>query len=254
METIVLVTGGFDPVHSGHINYFKSARMLGDLLVVGVNSDEWLSRKKGRAFMSYNERLSVISNLKMVDRIITFDDTDNSSRQAIFKTRRMYPQAKIIFANGGDRTQENISEMDIVDPNLEFRFGVGGSNKANSSSWILENWSAPKTIKTWGYYKVFYENDKQTKVKELVVNPHSKLSLQRHFNRKEFWLFIEGIGYINTLDNNNNIVTSGPYKKFDNIFIDYEQWHQLVNNTDSPLKIVEIQYGIECIESDIERK
>ena len=253
MEIIVLVTGGFDPVHSGHIAYFRAARMLGNQLVVGINSDEWLCRKKGKPFMDYNERVSIINSLKMVDSVITFDDSDNSSRHAILKTRRMYPQAKIIFANGGDRTSQNIPEIDVVDANLEFEFGVGGDNKANSSSWILENWCNHKTIRPWGHYKVFYENGKQTKVKELVVNPHSKLSLQRHFNRKEFWLFVEGIGYINTLDNDGYEITNGPYKKFDSVFIDYEEWHQLVNDTDKPLKIVEIQYGLECAESDIEK-
>ena len=64
---IVLVTGGFDPLHSGHIGYFKEARSLGDCLIVGVNSDEWLSRKKGQPFMPLKERITLIENLKMVD-------------------------------------------------------------------------------------------------------------------------------------------------------------------------------------------
>ena len=66
MNTIVLVTGGFDPIHSGHIAYFKAARKLGDKLIVGVNSDAWLNRKKGRAFMPFSERSDIIHNLKMV--------------------------------------------------------------------------------------------------------------------------------------------------------------------------------------------
>jgi len=108
--------------------------------------------------------------------------------------------------------------------------------------------------KTWGYYRVFYENGPETKVKELVCNPHSKLSLQRHFDRKELWFFMEGEGYINTLNSNGELVRMGPYKQFDTAFIDYEEWHQLVNEGDIPIKIVEIQYGRKCIEEDIERK
>ena len=66
INRVVLVTGGFDPLHSGHIEYFKSAKRLGDILVVGVNSDAWLERKKGRAFMPAKERITIIENLKMV--------------------------------------------------------------------------------------------------------------------------------------------------------------------------------------------
>ena len=79
MKKIVLITGGFDPLHSGHIAYFKAAKTLGDMLIVGLNSDEWLERKKGRAFMPWNERLCVVNNLSMVDEVYTFDDEDGSA-------------------------------------------------------------------------------------------------------------------------------------------------------------------------------
>jgi len=141
LTKIVLVTGGFDPLHSGHIAYFKAAKALGDYLIVGINSDEWLERKKGRAFMPWNERLCIINNLVMVDEVFTFDDEDDSARSFIRQVRAHYPHAKLIFANGGDRTASNIPEMDVVDNNLEFAFGVGGFDKRNSSSTILENWS-----------------------------------------------------------------------------------------------------------------
>ena len=70
---VVLVTGGFDPIHSGHIAYFESARELGDCLVVGLNSDDWLTRKKGRYFMPATERSEIIQALKPVDHVILFD-------------------------------------------------------------------------------------------------------------------------------------------------------------------------------------
>ena len=80
---IVLVTGGFDPCHSGHLAYFKAARTLGDRLVVGLNSDEWLARKKGRPFMPLQERLALVGNLNMVDEVVVYNDSDGSSCDAI---------------------------------------------------------------------------------------------------------------------------------------------------------------------------
>ncbi len=74
VETIVLVTGGFDPIHSGHIEYFKYAKKLGDKLVVGLNSDKWLVQKKGSAFLPINERTEIVSNLSVVDETIEFED------------------------------------------------------------------------------------------------------------------------------------------------------------------------------------
>jgi len=141
MRTIVLATGGFDPIHSGHINYLLEAKSLGNILCVGVNSDAWLTRKKGKYFLPWNERAAIVGNLKPVDNVIEFDDFDGSAKDAIIQIRKMYPEDKIIFVNGGDRTSENIPEMSIQDPNLEFVFGVGGDYKQNSSSWILKAWS-----------------------------------------------------------------------------------------------------------------
>lgn len=143
-KKIVLATGGFDPLHSGHISYLKAAKELGDMLIVGVNSDEWLTRKKGRAFMNQHERMLVVSELACVDAAYRFDDRDGSAREFIKDMRKQYPTASIIFANGGDRVDTNIPEMDVNLPNVRFAFGIGGFNKLNSSSTILENWVADK--------------------------------------------------------------------------------------------------------------
>jgi D-beta-D-heptose 7-phosphate kinase/D-beta-D-heptose 1-phosphate adenosyltransferase len=141
MAKLVLVTGGFDPAHSGHIEYLNAAKALGDYLFVGINSDDWLARKKGKAFMPWIERYMILSNIKAVDDAFAFDDSDGTALDAIRKVREENPDHTIIFANGGDRTKENIPEMECGDPNVEFVFGVGGQNKKNSSSWILANWS-----------------------------------------------------------------------------------------------------------------
>ena len=112
---IVLVTGGFDPLHSGHIEYFKAAKQLGNLLVVGINSDEWLARKKGKAFMPASERKTIIENLYQVHRVIEFDDSDGSGIDAIRQVKAMFPRDQVVFANGGDRTKDNIPEMVVED-------------------------------------------------------------------------------------------------------------------------------------------
>src|SRR6056300_73138 len=145
---IVLVTGGFDPLHSGHLSYFESAKELGDILVVGINSDEWLINKKGKSFMPLLDRVSIIQNLRMVDEYVLFNDLDNSAIDAINQVRATWPDSEIIFANGGDRTMENIPEMKIQDSNLTFEFGVGGENKQNSSSVLLAKWNGDKVYRS----------------------------------------------------------------------------------------------------------
>lgn len=141
MHTISIVSGGFDPIHSGHIEYLKAAKSLASMLVVGANSNQWLINKKGKFFLPIEERLSVISNLKPVDLALSFDDDERgTAKNLILKVRQLYPDSLLIFCNGGDRTPDNIPEMDLVDDNLKFEFGVGGSDKKNSSSWILKQW------------------------------------------------------------------------------------------------------------------
>ena len=162
---IVLVTGGFDPLHSGHIEYFNAAKELGDKLIVGINSDEWLARKKGQPFMPWKERAAIVANLQVIDRVINFDDSDNSAKDAIRKARSIFPNHEIIFANGGDRTKDNIPEMELLNEylNLRFVFAVGGENKLNSSSWILREWKQPKTLRQWGYYRYIKSNSYSNK-------------------------------------------------------------------------------------------
>jgi len=140
MTTVTLVTGGFDPLHSGHIAYFKAAREFGNTLCVGVNSDDWLTRKKGKPFMSISERMSIIKELKCVDIAIEFIDKDDSACDAIGTALEVYDN--VLFCNGGDRGSVNTPEYERYrnDKRVEFKFGVGGDDKKNSSSWILKNW------------------------------------------------------------------------------------------------------------------
>jgi cytidyltransferase-like protein len=252
MNTIVVVSGGFDPIHSGHIRLIKEARSLGNMLIVGINSDEWLARKKGRAFMPWQERLSVLNNLKPVDEVYTFDDEDGTACHLLHQVRAHYPADRIIFANGGDRTHKNIPEMAV--PGVEFVFGVGGSDKANSSSWILQEWKAPKTERAWGYYRVLHEAGSKIKVKELTIEPGQRLSMQRHQQRAEHWFVSEGTATVYTINRKSDAELLGVFNKHQHIHIDRAEWHQLSNETNQPLKMVEIQYGDNCVEQDIERQ
>jgi cytidyltransferase-like protein len=249
INSVVICTGGFDPLHSGHIEYLKAAKALGNILIVGINSDAWLERKKGRAFMPFRERQSIISNLKFVDYAIAFDDSDDSACDIIEETKINYPNSKIIFANGGDRTAKNIPEMSVTD--VDFVFGVGGKNKKNSSSWILEDYKAPKTERPWGYYRVLHEVP-GTKVKELTIDPGQSLTMQRHYDRDEHWHVAEGACTVDFEDSTTQ--SHVKLKQHDQFTIKAECWHKLHNPTDQPCKIVEIQYGIDCVEEDIERR
>jgi cytidyltransferase-like protein len=254
MKTIVLVTGGFDPLHSGHLKYFREAKKLGDMLIVGINSDLWLTKKKGRPFMPVWERYEIINNLKMVDQtVVVADDPDGSCTTFIKETLELFPDAEIIFANGGDRTKENIPEMQVQDPRLSFVFGVGGEDKVNSSSWILTEWKAPKTERPWGYYRVLHEVPGM-KVKELTVNPGHSLSMQRHQNRAEYWIVSEGRANVNSMMPGGYSLPTTEIALHEEYKVSINEWHQLTNPHPEPVKIVEIQYGLECDEEDIERK
>jgi cytidyltransferase-like protein len=249
---IVLCTGGFDPLHSGHIAYFEAAKKLGDILVVGLNSDSWLERKKGQAFMPWNERLCIINNLFVVDEVYSFNDRDDSARHFIQQARAHYPDAELVFANGGDRTSENIPEMDIQDNNIEFVFGVGGEDKKNSSCWILEEWKAPKTVRSWGYYRVLHEVP-GTKVKELTIMPGQSISLQRHSRRHEFWHITQGNCLVEQRMPSGYALPNVELSKHSQLVIPQNDWHRLHNPFDVPCQLIEIQYGTECNEEDIER-
>lgn len=254
MNTI-LVTGGFDPLHSGHIEYFKAAAALGDWLVVGLNSDKWLARKKGQPFMPFEERKAIIENLSCVNQVIDFNDDDGTACDAIQKTLLMYQGSNVVFANGGDRTDVSTPEyLRYKGHNrVDFAFGVGGENKKNSSSWILNNWKTQKTTRDWGYWRVL--DDKKTlKVKELVINPGCSLSNQRHKHRSEHWYVLEGTIVIETqpdASEDSHLITLSPHSTY---VILKNHWHKTTNVGITPAHIIEIQWGDKCVEEDIERR
>ena len=128
-----MVSGGFDPPHIGHIRMFKEASKWGKV-IVALNSDEWLMRKKGYVFMTLKERLEIITEFASVDYVMSFDDTDDTACDAIVS---MKPDA---FANGGDRKKDNTPEMEMCDElGIQMLWGIGGDYKRNSSSDLAKN-------------------------------------------------------------------------------------------------------------------
>ena len=248
---IIIVSGGFDPLHSGHIAYFKSAKELGDKVIVALNSDEWLINKKGKFFMPFLERKAIVENLSCVDLVVDFEDDDlGSATNALIKVKEMYPDDQIIFANGGDRNKENIPEMSV--DNISFQFSVGGDNKKNSSSWILKNWQYYHEKRLWGSFYNLFEED-QVKVKELIVAPGKGMSFQKHFKRSEIWLVSKGSCIVNYSKDNPDNKENIKLNKFDHYLVPVGEWHQITNPFEETCHLIEIQYGEECIEDDIER-
>ena len=139
-EKVSLVTGGFDPIHSGHIRYFERAKDLSNYLVVGLNGDPWLKRKKGQYFQSWTERADIIRHLNMVDAVVSWDDIDDSACCAIEKCLEI--SQTVVFCNGGDRAYGNTPELDKFGNNdrVQCEWAVGGTEKMNSSSWILHGY------------------------------------------------------------------------------------------------------------------
>lgn len=141
MKTYYIVSGGFDPIHEGHIELIKASAAASDGVIVLVNSDEWLRRKKGKNFQDFYTRKTICENFKGVIEAMGFDDSDNSACDGIRKVRAKYPDVHIVFANGGDRRKDNIPETEVCkECQIDLAFGVGGDNKANSSSSILKRW------------------------------------------------------------------------------------------------------------------
>ncbi len=140
MDSIILVSGGFDPIHSGHIKLIEEASKYGNIVVL-LNSDNWLQNKKGKAFLPFEERKIIMKALKNVIDVILCGDFDNTCIDGMKTVIKKYPNHKIKFANGGDRNNKSTPESVFCDNNgIETLWGVGGENKSNSSSWILKKW------------------------------------------------------------------------------------------------------------------
>ena len=138
IKNVIILSGGFDPVHKGHMRMFREAANLGANVIVGLNSDDWLTRKKGKPFMKWEERAEILECCKFINQVISFNDDDGTACDLIEKVNDMYDtDQKIYFANGGDRGKDNVPEVDTCkDLGVIMLWGVGGG-KIQSSSWLI---------------------------------------------------------------------------------------------------------------------
>tara|TARA_A200000113_G_scaffold221432_1_gene233281 strand:- start:43 stop:801 length:759 start_codon:yes stop_codon:yes gene_type:complete len=241
----VVVSGGFDPVHIGHLRMFQKAKELGDHLNVIINSDEFLIEKKGYKFMNFEERKEIILGFSCVDKVTKSIDSDNT----VCKTLEMLSKNNSIhiFANGGDRKSlEDIPEKKIcADNNIKMVFGIGGG-KVQSSSELTKSFSNYIEERPWGKFENILE-EKTYLVKKLTVNPQQKLSLQYHNNRQEFWVVTRGKGKVTISGKEFNADIGSRF------FIEKRFIHRIENNHDEPLVLIEVQIGDKISEEDIIR-
>ena len=143
MDELAIVSGGFDPIHSGHIYLIQEASKHGKVVIL-LNSDKWLKEKKGKEFLPFKEREIIIGSIKKVIDVISFDDSDKTCINGIKKALLKYPSHNVKFANGGDRNNTTTPDKETTfctENNVEILWGIGGKHKANSSSWILKRWN-----------------------------------------------------------------------------------------------------------------
>ena len=139
-KKIIILSGGFDPVHKGHVRMFKAAKEYGSV-VVGANSDKWLIRKKEKYFMPFSERKEILESIKFIDEVVDFNDDDDTACDLIKKINNKYSEkVEIYFGNGGDRTNKTTPEIEYCkNNNIGLIWELGGG-KIQSSSDLLKSW------------------------------------------------------------------------------------------------------------------
>lgn len=188
----VAVSGGFDPLHIGHVRMFKEAKKLGDKLLVIINNDNWLRLKKGFAFMPEKERAELIASFPFVDKVVLTDHTRNDRDMSV--ARMLKELRPHIFANGGDRKEKNTPEDTICAAlGIKMVYSVGHGGKVQSSSWMINAARRPasRTVRPWGEYYA-WDSGKGWNLKTIYIYPNSRLSLQYHKKREEWWLLVAG--------------------------------------------------------------
>ncbi len=216
-EKRIAISGGFDPIHPGHIAMIESAAEYGEVHII-LNSDDWLVRKKGFFFQPWTDRKKILE--AYTPHIHHVDDSDGTVCEAL---RRIKPD---LFGNGGDRTNKNTPELDVCEAlGIEPVFELGGG-KYSSSSMIN---GRQRVTTRWGSYDVLLDMP-QLKVKMLNISAGKKLSLQRHALRSEFFFMPNGEVRMNLPG----------------------VWHAPTAPAEEDLTILEVQVGV-AEEYDIER-
>jgi mannose-6-phosphate isomerase len=274
MKKIMITSAYCNPIHPGHIECFNLAKDLGDELWVIVNNDKQAELKRGvKSFQDEAFRLDIVKNIKAVDKVLLSIDTDpsvvESIKNAHSEIKRIYPEAEVVFAKGGDRFASEIPEGQIcADLGIKIVDGLG-TKTHNSREYVKHHLkisakddSEKKEIediaknseelyleigkRPWGTYFVLEEKD-TFKVKRILVNPKSRLSLQSHKHRKEHWVVVRGVATIEIDDLKKNLQVG----EFCDVPLGAK--HRLSNETDSEIEIVEVQFGDYMGEDDIVR-
>ena len=237
----IVVSGGFDPIHAGHLKMFKEASELAPKLIVIVNNDNFLIEKKGYVFMPIAERMEIIEGFGAVDMVVESVDKDLTVCETLQWLAKK--ENVIIFANGGDRNNTDaIPEADVCRENkIAMKFNVGGGKIQSSSSLVVK-----EIIKPWGSYKTF-EKDKGFLVKRITIAPGELLSLQSHKHRSEHWLVTSGVATVEC-DGEKCYLN-----QFESISIPQGAKHRLSNESKEFLQVIEVQFGKHLSETDITR-
>ena len=217
--TTIALSGGFDPLHVGHLRMIEAAAALGEVNII-LNSDDWLVRKKGFFGQCWNDRTAILRAIRGVADVWPVDDADGTVCDALAAMR---PD---LFGNGGDRAADNTPELATCEQmGIRTVFGLGG-DKQNASSAIARR---AVVQRAWGTYEVLAEGS-WWKVKRLVIEPGQATSMQKHERRQEVIVRRDNVG-----------------------LVPRAAWHQLENfGGTEPLEMIEVQVG-ECVEADIVR-
>lgn len=237
-----IVSGGFDPIHIGHIRMIKEAARYAKVTVI-LNSDEWLKRKKGYVFMPWKERAEIISEIKGVFNVHKALDDDDTVKQSLILYKPTY------FINGGDRKEGKIPEEKLChELGITVMFGIGGGKIQSSSA--LAKTSRVIEKRPWGNFELLKKGD-NCWVKVLTIHPKQSISLQQHKHRLEIWTCVSGIGQADIGSSTANMKSSTMLQGH-SLKIDVGDIHKISNNADSDLVIIETAYGT-MNENDIVR-
>lgn len=266
-----VLSGGFDPLTPGHVSVINKSYENRKTIII-LNTDEWLVKKKGAAFIPYDHRKAILLGLNNVEAVIQQIDDDMTVSKTLRFLCDSRPKDNFVFINSGDKTTSEVPEYKALKglcSNLTYETALSEFDKVHSSQYLYD-WTKLQLSKKlseipplitmqqrpWGHWEVLREYkdryDFWYKIKLLVIKPKQKLSMQRHQFRREIWRVLDGYGIYFDGDFeqklNENIVVNVPANR----------WHQIINHTDIDLVILEIQKSTEinmpCDESDIERR
>lgn len=252
MSKTVCISGYFDPLHKGHIEYMKNAKKLGDRLLVIVNNDKQSILKKGQSFMKEEDRLLLVSELEVVDQAVLSIDENRD----VCETLRLYKPD--IFANGGDQFNDIIPEKPICQElGIELIDGLGDKIESSrhlvrraSTSDFKPEWIGDKYEKTerlWGYYERILPSLSGYQIKRLCIYPGKSISVQKHQFRNESWTIVKGKGVVRVNENITDV------KFGDVVNIPLGAVHQIRNESKKNLILIEVQTGSYLGEDDITR-